>query len=157
MPAIADKCSFPTSPEIVDNALLLASLPNLSVPHFLTPVIAHTVACTRNRLVIVLFSRYFNVCPRPTESDGLQHPSPTFAEKQGLSHTLCWEAVQRILTFTYVQATKVAFKMDKVLMEVDVLLKGFNEDLEEGIGQGIDIVFRVEGGACSPQSYFFPG
>lgn len=44
----------------VNNALLLATLPNLFVPHFLTQVIAGATTQTRNRLVIVFFSRHFN-------------------------------------------------------------------------------------------------
>ena len=151
MPAISDpKYSFLMSSEIVDNALLLATLPDLTAPHFLAPVITHAVQYTRNRLIIVLFSRYFNVCPQAAEIRRSGRPSPTFAQKQGLSHTLSWDAVQRILTFTYVQATKVAWELNKVPMEVDVLLKGFNEDLTEDIGTGVGIVFRVKGGTSPP-------
>ena len=134
---------FPTSPEIVNNALLLATLPNLSVPHFLTQVITGATAHTHNRLVIVLFSRHFN-----TRS---AH-SLAFPEIQGLSHTESWGPVQRILTFTYVQATKVAWEANKIQMQVDVLLKGLNEDLDQDLGKDMDIVFRVSGGmfGCIP-------
>jgi hypothetical protein len=121
----------------VNNALLLATLPNLFVPHFLTQVIAGATTQTRNRLVIVLFSRHFN-----TRS---AH-SPTLPEIQDLSHTKSWDPVQRILTFTYVQATKVAWEANKIQMQVDVLLKGLNEDLDEDLGKDMDIVFRVSGG-----------
>jgi len=130
--------TFPTSPEIVNNALLLATLPNLSVPHFLTQVIAGATTHTRNRLVIVLFSRHFN-----TVHSALPL---TFPEIQGLSHTKSWDPVQRILTFTYVQATKVAWEVNKIQMQVDVLLKGLNEDLDQDLGSDMDIVFRVSGG-----------
>jgi hypothetical protein len=129
--------TFPTSPEMVNNALLLATLPSLSVPHFLTQVIAGATAHTHNRLVIVLFSRHFNT--------RLAH-SLAFPEIQGLSHTRSWDPVQRILTFTYVQATKVAWEANKIQMQVDVLLKGLNEDLDQDLGKDIDIVFRVSGG-----------
>ena len=47
----------------------------------------------------------------------------------------------------YVQATKVAQDMGKVLMEVDVLLKGMDEDVQEELGIGMDIAFRVTGSA----------
>ena len=126
---------FPTS--LVNNALLLATLPDLSVPHFLTQVIAGATTHTRNRLVIVLFSRHFNT--------RLAH-SLAFPEIQDISHTKSWDCVQRILTFTYVQATKVAWEANKIRMQVDVLLKGLNEDLNQDLGKGIDIVFRVSGG-----------
>ncbi|KAF8800201.1 hypothetical protein BYT27DRAFT_7342557 [Phlegmacium glaucopus] len=141
--------TFPTSPEIVNNALLLATLPNLSVPYFLTQVIAGATIHTRNRLVIVLFSRHFNVRPA--------FPS-TFPEIQGLSHTKSWDPVQRILTFTYVQATKVAWEANKIEMQVDVLLKGLNEDLEQDLGKDMDIVFRVGGDSIAvplPESISF--
>jgi hypothetical protein len=111
----------------VNNALLLATLPNLFVPHFLTQVIAGATTQTRNRLVIVLFSRHFNT--RSTHS-----------------HTKSWDPVQHILTFTYVQATKVAWEANKIQMQVDVLLKGLNEDLDQDLGKEMDIVFRVSGG-----------
>jgi hypothetical protein len=121
----------------VNNALLLATLPNLFVPHFLTQVIAGATTQARNRLVIVFFSRHFN-----TRS---AH-SLTVPEIQGLSHTKSWDSVQRILTFTYVQATKVAWEANKIQMQVDVLLKGLNEDLDQDLGKDMDIVFRVSGG-----------
>ncbi|KAF8197511.1 Nucleotidylyl transferase [Pholiota molesta] len=123
--------------KLVDNALLLATLPNLTLPHFLSQVIAQAVTYTRKRLIIVLFSRYFNV-HRPQSGDDADQQSLTFPEMQGLSHTLTWDAVQRILTYTYVQATKVALEMNKVLMEVDVLLKA-------DIGVGMGICFRING------------
>ena len=129
--------TFPTSPEIVNNALLLATLPNLSVPHFLTQVLAGATTHTRNRLVIVFFSRHFN-----TRS---AH-SLAFPELQGLSHTKSWDPVNRILTFTYVQATKVAWEANKIQMQVDVLLVGLNENLDQDLGKDMDIVFRVSGG-----------
>lgn len=121
----------------VNNALLLATLPNLFVPYFLTQVIAGATTQTRNRLVIVFFSRHFNT----RSPDSLTCP-----EIQGLSHTESWDSVQRILTFTYVQATKVAWEANKIQMQVDVLLKGLNEDLDPGLSKDMDIVFRVSGG-----------
>ncbi|PPR01091.1 hypothetical protein CVT26_015997 [Gymnopilus dilepis] len=157
MQPTADPSSpFPSSTEIVSTAILFATLPNLSVPHFLAPVIASATTHTRSRLIIVLFSRHFNVqYPRRpsvggsgaslTVKNNCLAPSLTFAEIQSLSRTESWDAVQRILTFTYVQATKVAYDMGKVLMEVDVLLKGLNEDLNPDLGKDLDICFRVTG------------
>lgn len=118
-----------------NNTLLLANLPNLSVPHFLTPVIASAISHTSNRLVIVLFSRHFNT------------------HIQDLSYTKLWDPVQRILTFIYVQATKVAWDADRIQMQVDVLLKGLNEDLDEDLGKDMDIVFRVSGGMFLVSSF----
>ena len=128
----------------VNNALLLVTLPNLFVPRFLTQVIVDATTQTRNRLVIVFFSRHFNT----RSADSLTCP-----DIKGLSHTKSWGPVQRILTFTYVQATRVAWEANKIQMQVDVLLKGLDEDLDqlEDLGKDMDIVFRVSGGmfGCS--------
>ena len=140
--------TFPTSQ--INTAILLATLPNLSTPHFLAPVIACATTHTRKRLIIVLFSRHFNVhYPRKFKKP---QATLTFPENQALSRTKSWDAVQRILTFTYVQATKVAHEMDKVLMDIDVLVTGLNEDLDEHIGTGVDICFRVSGGMPFPKT-----
>ena len=117
-------------------SLLLATLPSLAPPRFLESAIAYAASHSSTHLVIVLFSRHFNVNAR----------SRTVSELQAVSHTACWDIVQRILTFTYVQATKVAWKENKVLMPIDVLLKGFNEDLDPALGVGIDVCYRVGGG-----------
>ncbi|KAH9484388.1 Phosphopantetheine adenylyltransferase [Psilocybe cubensis] len=126
--------------EIVDSAILLATLPNLSTPFFLAPVIATAASHTKHRLIIVLFSRHFNVhYPGRKDKDYL-----TFSENQALSRTESWDPVQRILTFTYVQAAKIAQQMNKVLMDVDVLLRGLNQDFAPAL-PSLDICFRVSG------------
>jgi pantetheine-phosphate adenylyltransferase len=117
-------------------SILLATLPSLAPPRFLESVIAYAVSHSSNRLVIVLFSRHFNVNAH----------SCTVSELQAVSHTRCWDIVQRILTFTYMQATKVAWQANKQLMSIDVLLKGFNEDLDPALGLGMDVCYRVGGG-----------
>ncbi|KAF9532210.1 hypothetical protein CPB83DRAFT_847418 [Crepidotus variabilis] len=53
--------------------------------------------------------------------------------------------------------------MDNILLEVNVLLKGLNEDLEPNLGDGIDVCYRISGDAIAvplpgsisslPQSY----
>lgn len=110
--------------------LLLASLPSLSIPHFLAPVIVSAASSAHDHLRIVLFSRIFNA--------------------GAISHTQNWENVQRLLTYVYVQATKVAHDMDKLLMQIDVLLKGVNdeESLPEDFGKGCEMVYRVSGGSA---------
>lgn len=128
---------FPTS-GLADRALLLATLPSLDTPHFLGPVIQAAATSARERLVIVLFSRLFN--------DPLPSSSTVF---RGISHTERWHDVHRLLTYVYVQATKVAQDLDKVLMDVDVLLLGTDGEAPEDVGIGMDIVFRVAGGMYS--------
>lgn len=132
---------FPAITESVDNVLLLATLHRLSTPQFLAPVIIHAAATARRRLVIVLFSRFFN------KGTPHSHLDQGYLASQAISHTGKWRAVQEILTYVYVQATKVAQNMRKVLMDVDVLLKGMNEDIDESLGAGMEILFRVSGGA----------
>lgn len=131
---------FPTSPELVDRALLLATIPRLSTPQFLAPVITHAVTTTRKRLVIVLFSRFFN------NETPHSHLDQGYLASQAVSHTETWKVVQEILSYVYVQSTKVAQDLGRVLMDIDILLKGMNEDVDESIGVGMDMVFRVSGG-----------
>ena len=111
---------------------MVASLGDLDVPHFLAPVISAAARASRDRLLIVLVSPLFNIFP------------------QGISHTEKWDEVQCILTFVYVQATKVAQDMDKVLMEVDVLLRGTDEGISEKWAEDMDRVYYVQGGETCP-------
>ncbi|KAI0320114.1 hypothetical protein OF83DRAFT_1106675 [Amylostereum chailletii] len=127
----------------LSSAILLATIPTLDTPHFLAPVIANAARCTHKRLVIVLFSRVFNSTAQQTRSDSSGSVGSTCSS--GVSRAGSWDEVQRLLTFVYVQATKVAQDLDRVLMEVDVLLKGFDEDLQEEVGEGMDIAFRIDG------------
>ncbi|KAJ4487798.1 hypothetical protein J3R30DRAFT_850774 [Lentinula aciculospora] len=118
-----------SSPETISSVLLLASLPSLSAPHFLAPVIVSAANAASSRLRIVLFSRLF--------------------DPDAISHTQNWDHVQRLLTYVYVQATKTAQDMDKPLLHVDVLLKGTNvqETLPEDTAEGCEVVYRVSGDA----------
>ncbi|THH13863.1 hypothetical protein EW146_g6401 [Bondarzewia mesenterica] len=157
-----------TCPNAVKRAVLLATIDDLETPHFLGPGIAHAARCTRDRVVIILFSRLFNTGRRARSRSFLRSRSLSpaavkaqAAEKRarrdsesmvyldgsapGVFHTARWDDIQRLLTYVYVQATKVAQDMDKVLLEVDVLLKGFDENLHEGFGHDMEIAFRIDG------------
>lgn len=129
---IPQTLSVSTMASTVANALLLASLSDLSTPHFLSPVIITAATSAQKRLVIALYSPLFT------------SPSGDVTEPP-ISHTERWDDVQRLLTFVYVQATKAAQEVDKVLLEVDVLLKGVNEGIPEFVVE-TDVVFRVQGG-----------
>ncbi|KAF8660619.1 hypothetical protein AX16_001598 [Volvariella volvacea WC 439] len=152
----------------VDQALLVATLHSLSpAPHYLASVITAAATATRERLIIILFSRLFNSAPGlksesrrgstsvPDDSGRLKVDVPASPvlgggsldapHKKGISHTEEWDDVQRLLTYVYVQATKVAQDLDKVLLDVDILLKGLDEDLPDEVGEGIDVVYRVSG------------
>lgn len=112
---------FPECESTVKTVLLLASLPTLSTPQFLVPAIHAATTDAKDRLVIVLFSRAF--AQRGTR----------------------WDDVQRLLAFVYGHASKVAQDMDKILLDVDVLLRGMGQDLPH-IGDGVEMVFRIQGG-----------
>ncbi|KAG6889843.1 hypothetical protein C0995_014321 [Termitomyces sp. Mi166 len=124
---------FPESTR-AERALLLATVSSLDPPHFLAPVIAAAASNTRAHLTIVLFSRHFND-PRPKSSGAFR----------GVSHTDRFEDVCRFLTCVYAQATSVAQSLDKVLMEIDVLLLGLDGDVPCTLGKNVDVVFRVSG------------
>ena len=137
------------------HALVLATVNNLSTPCFLAPAIAGAARCVRDRLVIILFSRLFNTGRRPrspftgrSEKTRRRDSSGSFRSDSsaGVSHTECWDDIQRLLTYVYVQATAVAQELDNVLLQVDVLLRGFDEDLSEDFGNDFDVVIRIEGG-----------
>lgn len=135
--------SFPTSPEKVDRALLLVSLSSLTSPQYLSSAIISTATATRDRLVIVLFSRFFNRGPGQDADVDSRADLPA---SRGISHTERWDDVQRLLTTVYVQAYKTAQEMGKVLLDIDVLLRGLDETIPEDLADGIDVVFRVAGG-----------
>lgn len=108
-----------------DNTLLIATLSDLSIPHFLSSAIIKAAQNTKSRLVITLISNHFS---------------------DDNSHTRTWHAVQRILTFAYVQATKVAYDMDNVLMHFDVLLKATNDILPSQLLNDFQHYYTLTGG-----------
>jgi len=120
------------SDSTVDNAALLASLLNLSVPYYLSPALAAAAKRTKERLVIVLYSPLF--------------ASDADVDSPEQSHTGLWNEVQKLLTFVYVQTTKIAQDLDNPLLQVDVLLKGREDSLPEAVGSHVDVVFRIKGG-----------
>lgn len=116
----------------VDRALLIAALDTVNdVPHHLSTPIATAASKTVQALRIVLVSPLFDANPA---SDG-SHRATALGTTQ-------FGDVQRVLTYVYVQATKVAQEMGKILMEVDVLLRGENEPLQESVITGAQIVYQ---------------
>ncbi|KAI0005985.1 Nucleotidylyl transferase [Russula compacta] len=140
------------------HALLLATINDLSTPCFLAPAIAGAARCVRDRLVVILFSRLFNTGRRSSSPLSAHHEkarrrrsfdSSHSNSSVGVSHTECWDDIQRLLSYVYVQATAVAQELDNVLLQVDVLLRGFDEDLSEDFGKDFEVVIRIEGD-CIP-------
>lgn len=101
----------PEDSELVHKAVLLASLDNIDEPpHFLSSPIAAAAAKTVQQLRIVIYSPLF-------DTENPERPAAAIGTRR-------WDAVQSTLTYLYVQAMKVAQEMGKILMDVDVLLKG---------------------------------
>ena len=113
--------------DLVDKSVLYARLDTVDyVPHFLSFPVSVATAKTVKQLRIVLISSLFD------------------ADRDGPSAlgTTRWDEVQSILTYVYVQATKVAQEMGKILMDIDVLLKGENEPVPEPVHTDVHVIFR---------------
>jgi len=126
-------------PAETKKSLLLATLDSLDTPHHLATAIATATAATTESLIIVLLSEYFEL-PHAVECSELVPLPP-----KHISRTEKWDEVQRLLTYVYVQATKVAQDNDKVLMDVTVLLKHTLQADSVDLVAGVDMCFRVKG------------
>nr|VWO98066.1 Glycylpeptide N-tetradecanoyltransferase (EC (Myristoyl-CoA:protein N-myristoyltransferase) (NMT) (Peptide N-myristoyltransferase) [Ganoderma boninense] len=133
MPAIAFTL------EDVKRTVVLTTVQNLhESPHFLATAVTTAASTTTEALQVIVLSPLFNppsdAPPTPTPPAQGDAASETGAEARpaahedweapGISRTAYFEDVQRLLTFVYVQATKVAQDLDRVLLDIDVLLKG---------------------------------
>jgi pantetheine-phosphate adenylyltransferase len=119
-----------------DRVLLIAHLSgDLTQNAHLSPAIRVAAAHSRVRLCVILVSKQF---------DG-SIPPPGARTEPAISHAGRWDDVQRLLTFTYVQATAIAHEKGRVLLEVDVLLRGTDAPMLEDLGS-FDVLFRIQGG-----------
>lgn len=162
MPAIAFTL------EEVKRTVVLTTVQNLhDSPHFLATAVATAASTTTEVLQVIVLSPLFNppsevaTTPTPAGSDAASETGnearPAAHEDwdaPGISRTAYFEDVQRLLTFVYVQATKVAQDLDRVLLDIDVLLKGtgaaadaFPDDIIRGAG-------RIFSGECLVQLLF---
>lgn len=108
------------------HALLYATLEDLSIPHHLAKPINLAAERTHERLTIVLQPRVLD-----TTGNG------------GLSYTKSWNDLQSLLTFVYVQATKVSQSLDRVLMDINVLFLAAHQTLADEIGDGVDTLYLI--------------
>lgn len=113
-------------PLALTKSILVVKLDTLQVPHNLLPIIRAAVECTTERVLILVFCDLFN-------------------DDRHLSHTKSWNDVQRLLTLAYVEAAGVAQEKDRVLMEVDVLLRGCDTEVLN-IETEWDHIFLADGG-----------
>ncbi|KAI0929203.1 hypothetical protein AcW2_004972 [Taiwanofungus camphoratus] len=133
----------PSQLEPVRRSVLFTSVHDLHrPPSFLATAISTATRKTTENLRIILFSPLFAPVPssaqtRPCERDA----SPEKAA--GISHTERWDDVQRLLTYVYVQATKIAQEMGRVLMDIDVLLKGPEDHVLDGLIQDTQRIYCV--------------
>ncbi|KAM5532073.1 hypothetical protein V8D89_012219 [Ganoderma adspersum] len=155
MPAIAFTL------EDVRRTVVLTTVQNLhDSPHFLATAVTTAASTTTEGLQVIVLSPLFNppsdaaTTPAPAQSNAT---SETGSEERpaahedwdapGISRTAYFEDVQRLLTFVYVQATKVAQDLDRVLLDIDVLLKGtgaaadaFPDDIIRSAGRIFSVV-----------------
>ena len=144
MPAVE-----PAALSDVRRTVLLTTVHNLhDTPNFLASSVSTAARKTTESLGIVILSPFFNP---PGTSDGSATTSATeerdaqiSLNAPGISRTAYWDDVQRLLTFVYVQATKVAQDMGKILLDVNVLLKGTAEPFPEQIVRDADRMFSGE-------------
>ncbi|KAK7693750.1 hypothetical protein QCA50_003322 [Cerrena zonata] len=131
----------PDSIITVDSAVLISTLDSIDYPPYhLASSITLATRSTVRQLRIILVSPLFNPSPPADfESGGSEL-------QYGVSRTSRWDEVQRLLTYVYVQATRVAQEMGRILMDVDVLLHGSNSEVP-GIAK--ESVQRVYEGACT--------
>jgi hypothetical protein len=92
----------------VDKAILILNIQNIDDLSVISAPITEAATRTRTRLLITIFSTFFD-------------------DAAGSS----WDAVQKLLTHAYVQATTVSQKYNKILMSVDVLLRGLRSPAED--------------------------
>jgi hypothetical protein len=116
--------SSPETAMSIARAVLLLPIRSLSPPHEFSAAIREATASTTEQLRIILVSPIF--------SPGGFDPIARF------------EDLQRTLTFTYVQATAVAQNADRILMDIDVLLRTA-ENIDDHI-DGAEMIYRIEGG-----------
>ncbi|KAL0574333.1 hypothetical protein V5O48_007615 [Marasmius crinis-equi] len=117
----------------VTTALLIATLPTAyspsdeHPPSFLSPAIHAASAVAQKRVIIILLSRFFN--KNPSVINNIEH----------------FAGVQRLLTYVYVQAAKE----DRPLLEIDVILRGLDEELKLELDENkesiVDAVYRISG------------
>ncbi|KLO18622.1 Nucleotidylyl transferase [Schizopora paradoxa] len=93
---------------MVSDSVLCLKLKTFHDIHDWSSAIRVATERTTRRIVIVIFHEVFNSNP-------------------GFSHTGCWSAVQSLLSTVYVEATGVSQQANRILMDVDVLLCGFDK------------------------------
>lgn len=107
-------------------SILAIKLSNFNDVRKYLSVVATAAHRTTERLLIILCSELLNA-------------------SEEYSHTEYWEEVQALLASVYVETSHIAQEADRVLLDVDVLLRGLDEDIYvEDIGW--ERTFLIAGG-----------
>ncbi|KAI8989700.1 Nucleotidylyl transferase [Trametes punicea] len=144
--------ALPATLPDVRHTLLLTTVHSLhDTPNFLASPVSTAARKTTDSLRIVILSPFFNPPQDPREG-GAPHAhgagtadtsSSSSSSSPGISRTANWDDVQRLLTFVYVQATKVAQDMGNILLDIDVLLRGTAEPFPEQVVRQAERIFSV--------------
>lgn len=108
-------------------SILILHLAGLNDAHKFADAIKLATEQTSERLLIILFCDVIN-------------------EDRHLNHSASWDEVQGLLTFVYVEATRVAQDADRILMDVSVLLRGLEKEVNIREEDGWQHVFALKEG-----------
>lgn len=129
--------------EDVRRAALIARIYDLRhPPTYLCGPISLVARHTTENLRIILFSplfdqdRHFSSTEQDTGAEDKSEPK--------LSPSGHWDDVQRLLTYVYVQATKVAQELNRVLADVDILLKAPKGSFDWELTRDAERIYRGE-------------
>ncbi|KAJ8454796.1 hypothetical protein ONZ51_g12823 [Trametes cubensis] len=152
MPALPSSttvdAAVPDAATAVRHTLLLTTVHNLhDTPNFLASPVSTAARRTTESLRIVILSPFFNPPNEspssPPDADAGEAQGVNHAHAPGISRTAHWDDVQRLLTFVYVQATKVAQDIGNILLDIDVLLRGTVEPFPEHVVQQAERIFSA--------------
>lgn len=114
-------------PVAVSNSILCLELKVFHEIHDWSSAIRTATECTTRRLVIAIFYDLFNA-------------------DSGLSHTRCWSDVHNLLTTVYVEATGISQQANRILMDIDVLLCGYDKQPHISTNDHFNHVFLADAG-----------
>ncbi|KAI0362418.1 Nucleotidylyl transferase [Trametes cingulata] len=135
--------ALPPTLEDVRHTLLLTTVHDLhDTPNFLASSVSTAARKTTERLRIVILSPFFNP-PAQSNVSSTGTSTVTDAASPGISRTQYWDDVQRLLTFVYVQATKVAQDLGRILLDIDVLLRGTADAFPAEVVHEAERIFSV--------------
>lgn len=143
-----------------DRVIVLASLPTITSYAHLEPVVRAAAQQARKKLAIVFVSAAFDgtslLHSRATVPGGLDDyavgPDESGPDGSPQGGGATWSPVQRLLTFAYVCASGAAHARGRLLLDIDVLLRGIDTPLleEHNLGGTFDALITVSGGEPAP-------